>query len=518
MNLSAGRVAESAFRALGIQALQELGGPFSAVLWNGAERRLIAFADRLGWHRPVFVERKRRLAVGWRIVPLLSALDLRPEPDEASLIHFLLTSTPVPGGTYLRHVHGLEPGQCLEASPRDVRRWTYWQPEVRAGAIGEGEAAAAVVETLDRVVAQTVPGRGFALTLSSGLDSASVAAALRKRDPDGDVMAVTWVAPELPGADEGPAAAEVTRYLGLTTEELRVDRLWPLSSPQGMATDAETPFRPPFREAWEATFRRASELGWKGIVTGAGGDLLFGYCGPGCYGYPDLLMTGRWWELARQLVRHDAVSDASMLRILDRELVRPLLRPAIRAARGSRAHRNVAPWLHPRLHRRSADVLRPERIPGVALPGRRHRLRVLRDRFQPFVLQALGRMASEAGVEVRHPLVDHRLWELAARLPSTATYSAGYHKVVLRRGLVDRLPRNCLQRRLKIHVAPVFERGLRERETETVWGLLTDMRAADLELVDEAAVRSSYQAYLDGGTASRFWYVLCVEDWLRRHF
>jgi hypothetical protein len=111
------------------------------------------------------------------------------------------------------------------------------------------------------------------------------------------------------------------------------------------------------------------------------------------------------------------------------------------------------------------------------------------------------------------------LFEFAASLPTTQTFRAGQRKVIVRNAMRDTLPDEIVDMWGKITPETISERGLREREVGKVWALLSGMRAADLGLVDEAALRETYQRYLDGKTSNAlFWYTLTLEDWLRRYF
>ena len=75
-----------------------------------------------------------------------------------------------------------------------------------------------------------------------------------------------------------------------------------------------------------------------------------------------------------------------------------------------------------------------------------------------------------------------------------------------------------LEQRGKTTPEAIFDRGLRDRERDRVWPLLTRMRSADLGLVDEEKLRETYQRYLAGEAKHGFWPALTLEDWLRRYF
>ena len=128
-------------------------------------------------------------------------------------------------------------------------------------------------------------------------------------------------------------------------------------------------------------------------------------------------------------------------------------------------------------------------------------------------------MAGCFGLEMIHPLLDRRLVEFAASLPSSQNSYAGKDKMILRRTFRETLPAAIIQRRRKITVESLFHRGFRDRETEKVWPLLREMRCAELGLVDEPCLQDQYRRYLEGGGSGHgIWSAVVVEDWLRRYF
>jgi asparagine synthase (glutamine-hydrolysing) len=125
--------------------------------------------------------------------------------------------------------------------------------------------------------------------------------------------------------------------------------------------------------------------------------------------------------------------------------------------------------------------------------------------------------AARYGIDFRHPLLDHRLYEFAASVPSHQTHRAEEAKRIVRNALRGYGPDAVLDLPGQ-HFDGLFDRGVRERERDKVWTLLTDMRAAALGIVEERPLREAYQSYLDGKSRARFWYTATLEDWLRRHF
>ena len=175
------------------------------------------------------------------------------------------------------------------------------------------------------------------------------------------------------------------------------------------------------------------------------------------------------------------------------------------------------PWLRRRFRRALLESCPPDGRRWRMLPGRRLRLAVLEDRMLPFGGSLASLRAAEQGVEVRRPLIDHRLMEFAASLPLDQCLRAGVPKWILRNAMRGYLPEQILQPQERVLPLALFERGLRERERLKAQELITGMRAAELGLVDERELQLVYGRYQDGSGSTLFWHTLMLEAWLRRY-
>ncbi len=501
------------YRRHGLDAAARLSGPLAWIVWDGPRRRLVAVRDRIGLEGLYYALDGDRLLVASRVAVLRRRLGGAPI-DPVSTVAQIQLRPPPPGATFFSRIRAVEPGGWLAAEPATVRTGRYWSLESeRLGADPDAGAPAAVLDVLTRVAADHAPPGGAGITLSGGLDSTALAAAL-VRAGAGAPTAFSWIAPELPAADESAEIRSVCERLGLELATIRADRHWPLSSPAGLVTEEDSPFRNYYDEIWDETYVTVVARGVATLLSGASGDLLFG--GSGWMVFPDLLLDGRWRELLRQMGAERRVSGRGLARTAWISLLRPLARA--RLPRWRPASWNAAPWLC-RRHRETWRELRRAGLPPRSHPpGRAERLSRLTDRWIGQVLERENRRARSRGVDLRHPLMDHRLIEYAATLAPQLLYRDGLSKSVVREAMRGILPARVLERPRKVTPIAIAERGLREREIDKVRALLTGMRAAELGFVDERRLRTAYERYLGGRGDPRFWHTLTLEDWLRRHF
>ena len=500
---------ERLYQRYGAAAASHVAGTLTWILWDGPQRRLVAARDRAGIHGLFYAVRGDRVGVAGEVESLLGAR--APDWNPRAIVAHLHGQAPPPGETFYSTIHALEPGELLTVGRTGLRTGRYWSlepgPALKLGS--DDSYAEAFREVFFPIVAEYLPGRDrpaekVGVTLSGGLDSTAVAAAVREVSPRTELTAVRGIAPELPEADESRLSAAVCRRLGSRDVTIRSDRYWPLRAETGPRTSRSSPFVLFFTELWDATLRAARRGGVDCLFSGAGGDHLFGGNGA----YADLLLIGRGLGLGRRW-------DASLSEVLRGLVLGPIVRAYLTPRRD--ATPAPVPWLGARSRSTSWRSSSPE-APRSLLPGRRQRLRLARNRCIVEAVEAVTRQASGAGIDLRHPLLDHRLAEFAVILPSDQSLRAGEPKHILRNAFRGYLPDEVLDRRYKIVPSTIADLGFREREQAKVWGLMTDMRAADLGFVDEKRLRDGYREYLAGRSNTRFWFAITLEAWLRQHF
>jgi asparagine synthase (glutamine-hydrolysing) len=449
---------------------------------------------------------------------LLNTCLTTPSINPRSVVAHLNGMSPLPGESFYEGIHSLEPGHYLEINRTTLELRRYWQvePGQELKLASDKEYASAFRELFFDIVPEHLPGSPTGVTLSSGLDSTSIAAAVKSTVPSQQLTAFCWVTPELPSADESRYIHDVCQKLNLPAIELRADLCWPLSTQEGIRTSRATPFYNYYTELWDEVFRTVQQNEINTLFTGASGDNLFG---GNVFAYPDLLLTGHWLELARQIRTH---IPRSPNRLNLAQIVRKLiLAPIVRTYRPRWTYRRPrpVPWLgenYQDLYQAHFPTLTST---PLLLPGRRQRLEMLRDPRLTRITEWTTKQAASYHIDLRHPLLDHRLMEFAARLPTTQTFRAAQRKIIVRNAMRGYLPDSVLNMWDKIYPTEIFVRGVRERETGKVWSLLTDMRAAQLGFVNPEILRRNYQDYLDGKHQNdRFWHALTLEDWLRRYF
>jgi asparagine synthase (glutamine-hydrolysing) len=261
-----------------------------------------------------------------------------------------------------------------------------------------------------------------------------------------------------------------------------------------------------------SVMRLAREQGVTVLLDGQGADeSLAGYHLYFAALFRYLLRTGRWLELAREMRGYSATHGRARLRSL---AFYAMPKVAVRLIRSLRMGSGISPVFS----RTQAAVPSAHASPGQFRTDLDDMLAsTLTETMLPGLLRYADRNSMAFGREVRLPYLDHRLVELAFRLPWDLKLHRGQTKRVLREAMSDYLPASVRDRRDKIGFAPPQVAWLRGPLCEWAEDLLTSQRFAEREWNDAPAARAMWRAFkggkdrLDGDV----WRFVSVEAWAR---
>jgi asparagine synthase (glutamine-hydrolysing) len=503
------------YQQTGVAAANLLFGACAWVVWDGRRRQLVAACDRIGFCPLYYAQHGSLFAIAERVEQLLTLLPA-PAINMDAVVSYLNGLVPQPPQTYYQSVHRVESGGYILVRVDQLESGRYWQLQSQPPLKLDSDDAYA--EAFRQVTAEAIAGYitpvPMGITTSSGMDSNTIAATIRAIQPSADLTGFTWTTPELPDSDESRFAQAVWQKLNFPGVTIRADCYWPLSHPEGIRTTRSSPHYNYYTELWDAVFDTMRQHGIQVAFTGLSDDRQFGGHD---FAYLELLLTGRWLELTNQIRAIYPISRYRLPQLFWRIFVRPAVWSTF--PRRKTTNKIPVPWLSTSARAQYDRALAPPRLTLSLRPAHQQIVESIANPLIAIGMEPIGWQANERHIELRHPLMDHRLLEFALRLPLRQTVRAGQHKIIMRHAMRGRLPDSVLNLRRKILPTAVANRGLKEREQAKVRALMHNMRAAEMGLVDEKKLQAAYDTFVNSNqTSAGFWHTITLEDWLRRYF
>jgi asparagine synthase (glutamine-hydrolysing) len=523
----------------GVEAtLPRLIGMFAFALFDCMSRELVLARDRIGI-KPLLWGRVADLLLFASEASALHAHPaFMPEIDREALALYLRFGY-VPGPrTIWRGFAKLPPGHYLRVDRdgrEELRCWWDLKAVFEAAAeplpLRDEEEAADAFEALlaDAVARRMVADVPLGVFLSGGLDS-SLVAALAARRAGAPVRTFT-IGFDAAAFDESAYAREVARMIGAEHSERVCRDADALAIVPRLAGMFDEPFADASAIATALLCRRARE-DVTVALSGDGGDELFA----GYTRYPDTIrIHGLLLSLPARLRRRlgTALGALAESGLIELGLTIPgvaRLKPDERAAKFG----EVADAVPERIMRAViSHHTRPERlIPGLREPleepwlgGLAPRLRHLPERLQladmltylpDDILTKVDRASMAVGLEVRVPLLDHRVVEFVWRLPRAMRVRDGQPKQLLRRLLARYLPSHLFDRPKHGFSVPIHD-WLRGPLAAWIRELVTVQRLHAAGPFDARYVRRLFEEHRTGRVDRRFelWNLLCWLAWHR---
>ena len=542
----------AAFEEWGVEAtVPRFNGMFAFAVWDQQERCLWLCRDRLGV-KPLYVGHiGRKLVFGSE----LKALRLIPGFDrtvdrDALALYMRHDYVPGPASIY-SSVRKLRPGMLTRYSPQDGGRpreteIVYWSVEratMSPVAVPTGDAA--VVDQLDQLLRESIRCRMIAdvpvgVLLSGGIDSSVVAGIAQSL-----VQAQTGVRTPVKTFtigfserqfDEAVHAREVAAHLGTQHTELYITPQDALDVVPALSQIYDEPFG----DSSQIPTTLVSRLARQRVtvaLSGDGGDEFF-------YGYPRYPTAETVWRRLSRLPSPLRRLGGSALEALPPAwidagfsgLSRHFSNYGSEGTPSQRARRFARVVGQPdAYHFYRAIVSRWTDFDGLILGGSPAR-HLLADppawmrRLPPSqymmvadiltylsedILAKTDRASMSASLELREPLLDHRIAEFALALPLRQKYRNGQAKWALRQVAYRYVPAPLLDRPKQGFVIPVGE-WLRGPLREWAEGLLDPARLSVEGYLDADVVRTRWAEHTSGrlNWQGKLWNVLMFQSWL----
>ncbi len=476
------------YEEYGDEFLNMLRGEFALVLWDEKKKRLVAARDRFGVKPLVstrdFASGTFKFASN---VKALKASGHEMRWDVGTLARCIAVQYPGPGQTIFRGVFSVPGGAMVECgigpdisdSYGRVKRWWRAVMPMRmehSGPSGGALAAALTGAVRDRLESD-VP---VAIALSGGIDSACIALEAARLGAHPECFTVSF-----PGHpwDESGTAREVAESLGLgihvveATDAALAEALVPsVMGSEGLCVNLHLP-------AKRLLFSAIRASGASVVLTGEGADeLLAGYhhlrADGGLDTTPDAASMGvmvpdgrpeipgvrewfqdRYWFCPSWIAAKSANGMAAV----------PFLRTYTAVSKitnqGASHAKSMCTGLLPR---GNGDM-------GISTEM------WIASALESYILKVLGDGTEmPCSVEGRTPFLDHKVYEVARRMPMASLVSGTRDKIILRDGIGGSLPASVRHASKKPFVLP----RAGSLVTSKILEILSDPACSNLPMFD----------------------------------
>jgi asparagine synthase (glutamine-hydrolysing) len=525
------------------QALDQFNGMFAFALWDGHDRQLHLVRDRLGI-KPLYVGSARGTVIfGSELRALRAHPDLDASLDRQWLDHYLRGTRTRTTRTIYEGVRSVQPGTYLTfQADHEPKERVYWSAVEQAQrghrepfAGGEQDAVDALHALLrESVRLQLVSDVPLGVLLSAGIDSATVLA-LAQAESDRTVKSFSIGFPEA-GLDEAPDARAIAAHVGSDHTELYVTPADIIDLIPSLPQLSDLPVSDPSYVSNYFAYRLA-KAHVTVALTGDGGDEVFG--GYHRHRWLPRVWRGVGWMPAGVRAQGgralNAVTPATWDRIFG--VLQPALPGRLRERTPGAKIQRLARWmacetpeemygvlasrwddaseLVTELDRSSVEPFHLQHLDGDFELVERMLVHELLTYLPDGQLTKVDRASMAVSVEARVPLLDHRVVELALRLPPTLKVRGETGKYLLRKVLYQHVPRELFQRP-KMGFQLPLSAWLRGPLRGWAEDLLQADRLRRQGLLNVESIRTTLAEHLSEqrDRSDHLWTVLMFQSWL----
>jgi asparagine synthase (glutamine-hydrolysing) len=532
-----------AYLEWGLKSLDRFVGMFAFAVWDQRTQSLVLARDRLGIKPFYYYQSSGDLVFASELKALMAFKGFNLEIDLESLLLFLhYQYIPAPR-TIFKNTYKLLPGHYLVWNGEGSRLERYWSAP-RYGEISrrDGVDEEEWLSELDTLLKTAVRDRllsdvPLGALLSGGIDSSLVVALMQSTNA---ARVRTFTIGFREGDyNEAPFASRVAEHLGTEHTELYV------TPREALEVIPHLPelYDEPFADSSSIPTSLVCRLARSHItvaLSGDGGDEQF--CGyvrywttqslvSGFEGLSGLLKTGGSWVLEHvpprwvekiyrpcrnflpQRIRVDNFQDKweRLKRILEKGDVSEIYRMTISLWPKEEIHRATGREI---LESRYEEVFRETE--GWPLLARL--MKIDQETYLPdAMLTKVDRASMGVGLEVRVPLLDHRVVEYTSGIPDALKFKNGTGKYLLKRLLARYVPPELFERQkmgFGIPIGQWFRKELRDLLIDT----LSAERIRKEGLFDDRFVEEKVAEHLSGRVNHqyRLWPLVMWEMWRER--
>jgi asparagine synthase (glutamine-hydrolysing) len=493
------------YEQYGEECLSKLRGMFAFALWDDRKKILLLARDRVGIKPLYYVHTQESLIFASEMKALLVDPSVKREVAP-QVIDTFLTYFYTPGcETLIRGIQKLEPGHYLLMEDGKVKVRQYWDLEF-AHPARNGDFTAATDELVE-LLRETVRDHMISdvpvgILLSGGVDSTGVLSfAVEQTEKDINTFTIGFDGGQF--ADERLYAKLAAQRFGNKHYEMTITpRDFEEFLPKYVWHMEEPVCEPPAVALYYVTKLARQHV--KVLLSGEGGDEAFA----GYQNYRNMVWLERLKTIGQPWTGMGAkvLGECGRIRAFRRfekysfMMKTPLERYYYSRTAGPFSYFNRnKPDLYSKEFRREVDSDCSTKIASdlfahvASQPPLNRMLYVDTKTWLPDdLLVKADKITMANSLELRVPLLDHKVLEFAARLPQSYKVKGFKTKYILKKALGSRVPREILNRRKAGFPVPLTS-WLTNELRDYACGILTDRRTLERGYFNKSHLRALVQ-------------------------
>ncbi|MEM7590112.1 MAG: lasso peptide isopeptide bond-forming cyclase [Cyanobacteria bacterium P01_A01_bin.83] len=524
----------AAYEKWGELCSERLLGDFAFAIWDGRNHSLFCARDYFGVRPFYYYYHPGKLfTFASEIKSLLCLGEVPRRLNEVRIGDYLEVMLEDKAITFYQDILRLPPAHSLTVSLTGIKLREYWSldPKYELKLNSDREYAEAYLEVFTKAVRCRLRSAfPIGSALSGGLDSSSIVCIAREHLQQ-PLKTFSGIFESVPESDERPFINAVVEQGGVEPHYVKVDRISPLVDIEKVLWHQDEPFFAPNLFLNWGMYRSVKQQGVRIFLDGFVGDSTVFH---GTEYLLDLARSWQWLNLAKQVKSLARVHDYdySAKKLMRYYLWDCTIQPKVpdHIMKLWYKLKNQKPPESNRLqlskHVNSSFAKQIDLIARInsfqpddsLFSAREYHHQYITTGEITFGLEVANKLASAFSLESRFPFTDRRLAEFCLAVPPQQKLHNGLTRVIVRRALINHLPKKVSERSDKGDLSHNFTRGLLNFEKERLEEFLLHNPQIIAKYTDISFLSQVYQRYLDDNSVKNvrpIWLAVTLGLWLR---
>ena len=518
-----------AYEEYDLDFVNHLQGMFAIAIWDEKKNRTILARDRFGVKPLYYHIQNNKLLFASELKVLLEYDEIKPTINHNAISDYLTyLYIPAPE-TVFNEIKKLGPSEILVFNQDgSFFTKTYWNIKFQKNNLNEQDYAKKLHELLEKSVElRMVSDVPVGILLSSGIDSSIVATlAAKKSNYELNSYTVGFEDSADNSYDEIKESREMADILGTNHNEIIVNSNDSFKLLDKVSWYLDEPFGNPTTTLNYIISDFASKSS-KVVLSGVGGDEMFG-------GYPKYKALKIFQEYEKFPKSFVKKFGGVFNKIPDKTS-----ETVVKGKTFFEAWKENPEDQYFSLISYFNDDEKEKLLNFDSLPSRRFidKLFLESKKCNPTsffekvffvetmsylpnnILEYTDKTSMAVSLEVREPLLDHKMAEFAANIPFSLKIKNGSMKYILKMAMKDEIPKNVLNRKKRGFTPPLIN-WLNNSLSDLESNYLSEKKIKEKKLINYEYVKKISEEYKNGKTSNyvKIWSLICLESWFESVF